>query len=155
MPAWTIPYTVRMWFPLALAAAFLWGLHYTFSEQVFKHISVVTELAFVALASGTVFGLFSLLSGHMKKDVATLTAQPRVLTLLIMTAAAFILADLLISVSIVDRNATLASIIEISYPFFVALFSYLLFSETNMNIGAAVGAALILSGVAVVYVFNH
>lgn len=40
------------------------------------------------------------------------------------------IAELLIGFSIVAKNATLSGLIEISYPIFIALFSYILFRHT-------------------------
>ena len=58
---------------------------------------------------------------------------------------------LLIYIAIGEKNATLASLIEISYPFFVALFAWVFFREIQFNWQTLVGGALILGGVAVVF----
>jgi drug/metabolite transporter (DMT)-like permease len=51
-------------------------------------------------------------------------------------------------------NATLAALIEISYPLFIALFSWVFLRESQMNLGTALGAAMILSGIGCIYYFN-
>jgi drug/metabolite transporter (DMT)-like permease len=58
---------------------------------------------------------------------------------------------LLIYIAIGEKNATLASLIEISYPFFVAVFAWLFFREIQFSWQTLVGGALILAGVAVVF----
>jgi drug/metabolite transporter (DMT)-like permease len=58
---------------------------------------------------------------------------------------------LLIYVAIGEKNATLASLIEISYPFFVAVFAWLFFRDIQFNWQTLIGGALILGGVAVVF----
>ena len=58
---------------------------------------------------------------------------------------------LLIYIAIGEKNATLASLIEISYPFFVAVFAWLFFRETQFNWPTVFGGLLILGGVAVVF----
>ncbi len=58
---------------------------------------------------------------------------------------------LLIYMAIGEKNATLASLIEISYPFFVAVFAWLFFRETQFNWPTILGGILILGGVAVVF----
>jgi len=50
------------------------------------------------------------------------------------------------------RNATLASLIEISYPAFVAIFAWLLFREWQLNAGVLAGAALVFAGTALIIV---
>ena len=52
----------------------------------------------------------------------------------------------LLYLAVRGRNATLASLIEISYPAFVALFAWLLFREWQINAGVLAGAALVLAG---------
>jgi drug/metabolite transporter (DMT)-like permease len=54
-----------------------------------------------------------------------------------------------------EKNATLASLIEISYPFFVAVFAWLFFRETQFTWPTVFGGVLILSGVAVVFFSNR
>ena len=55
---------------------------------------------------------------------------------------------LLIYIAIGEKNATLASFIEISYPFFVAVFAWLFFRETQFSWPTVFGGLLILGGVA-------
>ena len=55
-------------------------------------------------------------------------------------------------VSIGGKNATLASLIEISYPAFVALFAFLLYREVHFNASVLLGAALVFAGVALIIV---
>ncbi|MGA2053413.1 MAG: EamA family transporter, partial [Opitutales bacterium] len=56
--------------------------------------------------------------------------------------------------AIQHKNATLASLIEISYPFFVALFAWLLFRDVQLSWATALGGLLILAGIAIIYRFN-
>ena len=56
--------------------------------------------------------------------------------------------------AISDKNATLASLIEISYPVFVALFAWLLFRQVHLNASVLVGALLVFAGVAVIVLNN-
>ena len=62
---------------------------------------------------------------------------------------------LLIYLAIGEKNATLASLIEISYPLFVALFAWLFFRQVHLNAMTLVGAGLILGGVAIVFLANR
>lgn len=54
-----------------------------------------------------------------------------------------------------EKNATLASLIEISYPFFVALFAWLFFREVQVSVPTIVGGLMILGGVTVVFLSNR
>ena len=67
----------------------------------------------------------------------------------------FLPADLMIALSISTKNATLAGLVEISYPLFIALFAYFLFKETQINAAIIIGGLLIFSGIFVIYYFNR
>jgi drug/metabolite transporter (DMT)-like permease len=64
-----------------------------------------------------------------------------------------VLASFLIIVSIKELNASTASIIEISYPFFVIIFSYFLFKQSLTPV-FLLGALLIFAGSFVIIRFS-
>jgi len=74
---------------------------------------------------------------------------------LLVSLASAAVGGLLIYVAIGEKNATLASLIEISYPFFVALFAWIFFRETHFNLATIAGGLLILGGVLTVFVVNR
>ena len=59
-------------------------------------------------------------------------------------------AGLLIFLSIGAKNATLASLIEVTYPIFTAFFAWLLFRQATLNTATVIGAAFIFLGVLIV-----
>lgn len=65
------------------------------------------------------------------------------------------LGALMTYLAIGGKNPTLTSLIEISYPLFVLLFTWLFFREVPLNIMAALGALLVLSGVALILLSEH
>lgn len=143
-----------MWIVFALAASAFWGLSYVFHEQVYRHLSIYTTIAIHALVLAITFIALALGKGLLREDVATILSSQKVITLLIASVSVFMLAELFIALSIVSKNATLAGLIEISYPIFIALFAYLLFRETELNTGVAMGGAIIMLGVLVVFWFG-
>ena len=144
-----------MWFAFAILASFFWGITYVFEEQVYKHISVISSLAVSFLTAGIVFGLVALITGVWKKDLVTLTSSKESLMLLALVTITTIIAELGIGFSINDKHATLAGLIEISYPLFIGLFSFIFFRENNLNPGTIFGGLLIFLGVASIYFFNR
>jgi drug/metabolite transporter (DMT)-like permease len=144
-----------MWLLFAVGASVFWGITYVINEQVYKHISVLSSIAITLAASGLFVGLVALATGTFGKDIATLSASPKVLWLLIAGIAVLTIAELLIGFSIVGKNATIAGLIEISYPLFIVLFSYLLFKESNLSVATVVGGAFVFIGVGVIYAFNR
>ncbi len=143
-----------MWIVFALLASLFWGLTYTLNEQLYRHISFVTSLAVALTVAGLCSAVVAVYMGTFGKDMVTIFSSPKVFWLCLAGVAALLIAEVFIGLSIVSKNATLAGLIEISYPLFILLFSYLLFKENNFTVATAVGGALMFSGVAVIYLFN-
>ncbi len=143
-----------MWILLALGASLFWGMTYAINEQVYKHISVLSSLAITLTVSGILVGIAALSLGMLGRDFATLASAPKVLSLVLAGIAVLTIAELFIGFSITEKNATLVGLIEISYPIFILLFSYLLFKENNLTVATAIGGVLMFAGVAVIYLFN-
>ena len=61
-----------------------------------------------------------------------------------------LLASALLFMSIESKNATLASLIEITYPVFVALFSFILFKHTHINPSVMLGGILVITGAGII-----
>lgn len=86
----------------------------------------------------------------MTRDLRTIWLTPQVFRLLLAYAAVWVAAEICISLSIAAKNASLAGLIEISYPIFIILFSILLFQENPLNLAVVIGGALIFAGVAII-----
>ena len=61
------------------------------------------------------------------------------------------LSNFLIFNAIAGSTATKASIVEITYPLFVAIFSLILYGENSLNLGLGIGGLLIFMGIIVVF----
>lgn len=145
-----------MWFVYAFAAAVIWGLCYAASGRVIER--GVTPLAFFFLYAS--FGAFAgalalALSGRLGGLPAEFKGLGGDWVWLVVAVVGSAAGNLLIYMAIGEKNATLASLIEISYPLFVAFFAWLLFREVQFNALTALGAALILGGVALVWLANR
>lgn len=143
-----------MWFTLAVGAAALWGVSYALSEWIFERISVPTYLTIEFFLATIVFAAVSIFNNHWKEDLSALS-QPKLLLALGFCIATLIAAELCINFSISEKNATLASLIELSYPVFVVIASYAIFRTTHLNLATFIGGFLVLCGVATIYAFAH
>ncbi len=144
-----------MWIIFAIGASLFWGLTYVFNEQIYKKISISTFLGLASLFICIVTIAFSYFSGNFSKDLTTL-ASSRTLILYVGLSMIFLLvAELFIGSSITAKNATLAGLIEISYPIFIALFSFLLFKNSQITSSTIVGGVLIFAGIFIIYYFNR
>lgn len=136
------------WFVAALGAAIVWGLHYPLLEFALKRLSLVSVLLLTALP-------ILLIAPFFYRDIAADVAVLRGLDLRArimvgVIALTSLLAPILLFASIEKKNATLASLIEISYPLFVVLFTYLVFRAMHLNAAVVLGALLIFTGVVVI-----
>lgn len=130
-------------FIYAIGAAVIWGLVYAIDQKLLYGISPLTLLFFNTLIAAAVMLPFVLFrNGSIKEAVVSGKIN---WTLIIFAAALATLANFLIFSSIKTLNASLASIIEIAYPFFVVLFSYILFRSTP-NIYFFIGGILVFVG---------
>ncbi|OGG51756.1 hypothetical protein A3C18_00085 [Candidatus Kaiserbacteria bacterium RIFCSPHIGHO2_02_FULL_54_11b] len=132
-----------------------WGITYVLNEQIFKQLSVPTTIAIEALFFSVLTIVVMAFTGTLKTDIATVGASRSLIWLLVAGTVAALIAELLIGFSITAKNATLAGLIEISYPLFIALFAFLLFKENELTIGTAVGGAFVFLGVAIIYWFSR
>ncbi|KTC76755.1 DMT family transporter [Legionella brunensis] len=138
-----------MWLIFAIAAALLWGLNYSLAEKILHSISPVTLLALEMLIGAIIFSLVSYFT-TFKKDLALLSTEPTLLWLTILEVAIVILASFFIVYSIQFKNATLAGIVELIYPLFIILFTWLLFRENHVDTSVIIGGLLIFVGVLII-----
>lgn len=144
-----------MWLLYATFASVFWGITYSLNEQLYKHISIFSSFVLISALSTVAFTIIALANGTFQKDMSTLASNNLALILIVSSASAFILAEVFIGLSITGKNATLAGLIEISYPIFIILFSYLIFRESHLNLGTLLGGALVFFGIASIYLFNR
>lgn len=142
-----------MWILFALGASLFWGLTYVFNEQVYKKISVVTSLALASLVIFLITFLISYFSGNFKTDIQTIASSKQLLWYVIGGIVVLLIAELFIGFSITAKNATLAGLIEISYPIFIALFGYILYKQ-EVSTPTIIGGIIIFIGIFVIYYFN-
>ena len=64
------------------------------------------------------------------------------------------LGAVLLYLSVNSKNATLARLIEITYPVFVVLFAYLFFRQVHVNTSVILGGLMILVGAGLV-IYNN
>lgn len=144
-----------MWFLYATLASMFWGMVYVIDEQIYKLISVPTTLAIHTAFTAVLLGIIVYFSGSTKADFQTISQSSRLTWLLVAGTAALLIAELFIGYSISAKNATLAGLIEISYPLFIVLFSLLFVGTYALNTGTFIGGLFIFLGVGLIYYFGH
>ena len=141
------------WYLAALGAAVMWGIHYPLISHALKHVSLPTVLVI------TVLPLFVLGPFFVRPVLADLQAMLHlewgVRALILAIALTSLLGTVFLYLAIGGKNATLAAVIEISYPVFVALFAWLLFREAHINASVVAGGLLVFAGVAIIILGNR
>jgi len=102
------------WYAAGLGAALLWGIHYPLLEHALKRVSLVTVLVLTVLPVLVVALVFR---DTLWRDALVLASmdwpdRARILLLSVTSLAATVMLFLAIG----GHNATLASLIEITYP---------------------------------------
>ncbi len=138
------------WYVAAFGAAVVWGIHYPLIEFALKRVSLLTVLLLTALPVLLLVPFYGQVLLADARALAQLGAGERWTVLSV--ALSSLLATVLLFLSIDGKNATMAGLIEISYPIFIVLFTWLLFREMHLTWTSALGGLLIMAGAAVVIV---
>ncbi|MBV9159535.1 MAG: DMT family transporter [Candidatus Kaiserbacteria bacterium] len=134
-------------FLYAIAAAVTWGLVYTIDQRVLKGLTPLTLLFIDSVLTAILLLPVAFLQ---KSTLSTLSHTPfKLWGLVILSLALAALANFFIYSSIRIMGASTASIFEIVYPFFVALFTALVFGS-ELNVFFFLGAVLIFLGSAII-----
>ncbi len=138
-----------MWLTFAILAAILWGLNYALAEKILYSISPASLMALEMIVGAVIFTLVSYFT-TMKEDMQVLLTQPSIRWLTFAEITVVLLASFFIFASIYLKNATVAGIIELIYPLFIILFSWILFHETHVNLAVIIGGIMIFVGVIII-----
>lgn len=143
-----------MWIIFALGASLFWGIGYVLNGEIYKKISLFTYLGIASFVVCIVTLSIAYFNNSLKSDLMAITSSKRLLWYVIGGILALLVAELCIGSSIVAKNATLAGLIEISYPIFIAIFSYILF-KSEITAPTIVGGIIIFLGIFIISYFNH
>ncbi len=135
----------------ATLAAVTWGLVYTIDQKILAKVSPFPLIFITALLTIIVCLPIMLIDPRPLK--ALLNSGKLNLGLIVLTVLLTALANFFIFSGIKILGASTASIFEIAYPFFVILFSFLLY-KTSLNIYFFLGSILIFLGSFVIIKFG-
>lgn len=142
-----------MWILFAIGASLFWGMTYVFNEQVYAKVSVFTSLGITSTIVAIITLLVSYFSDTLRSDITAITSSKSLTFYFLGGVIALLVAEIFIGFSITAKSATLAGLIEISYPIFIALFSYILF-KNQVTLPTILGGVIIFAGIFVIYYFN-
>lgn len=113
----------------ALVAAVTWGVVYNLDQRILIKSSPMTMFFVGSIINIIVILPLYLYSKEYLKD--TLSMDKTQFGLLFLSQIFVIVAGIAILYAVKFLDASMASVLEISYPFFVVIFSVFLFKETS------------------------
>lgn len=132
----------KLGFMYAIGAAISWGFVYALSQKILTKFSPIYFLFISSVVTVIVLLPYVLLNSP---QINIFNVNKNDLILTIVAIFGGIAANILIFSAIKTLGASYASFLEISYPFFVVLFSVILF-KTSPNIYFYIGGLLIFIG---------
>lgn len=147
---------INIGFIYALGSAISWGLIYTINQKMLTHNSPLAVMFIQALITATImlpiYIIYLAISGESAIQILYLNKANTLYFLLIsfLTASGLFL----IFSSIKLLGVSTASIIEISYPFFIVIFGYIFFKST-VNAYFLLGSLLIFIGSVIIIKFGN
>lgn len=142
---------IPAWALMALAASVIWGFSYAISGRLLQAgMSPSFVIMFSSIINMPVYLYMLFKVDGIQHNINIVLENKNFIFLMVVQGLAIIAGIFLIYSAIQQKNATYASVIEISYPLFVFFFSWLLFRDVHMSWEVALGGVLIFSGVALV-----
>lgn len=142
-----------MRFVYSLIVAIARGIQYAILEKLLVQMPIAVMCFF-----STLFNLFFrtcvMYFGKYNFNIKKYLHDKNTLLFFVVVTVLFLCANALILFAIKSKNATVASLIEITYPIFVIIFSFIFFRSVHINRQTAIGGTLILWWIALVYIFN-
>lgn len=141
------------WWIYALISAACWGAQYVLMETLFRKVDFAAAFSFLSLTNGILVSAI-LWVLYPRQNWAKLWESWPTIWMIILYLVFGTGAYLFNGFAINQKNATMASLLEISYPLFIILFTLIFLRELHLNAAGLAGAVLILAG-CVLVVFSR
>ena len=140
------------WYVAALAAAVTWGIYYPLVDMALKRISLYSV---ILLSMIPVLLALPLFLRTVSNDIDTVKLLPSSEQWIIACLGLIgLFGEVMVYMAITGKNATLTSLIEMTYPVFVVLFAYLFYRQMHVTSSVFIGGLMILVGAGLI-VYNH
>ena len=136
-----------------MISAACWGAQYVLMETLFRKVDFAAAFSFLSLANGILVSAI-LWVLYPRQNWAKLGESWPVIWMIILYLVFGTGAYLFNGLAINEKNATMASLLEISYPLFIILITLIFLHQIHLNAAGLAGAVLILAG-CVLVVFSR
>jgi drug/metabolite transporter (DMT)-like permease len=141
------------WWMYALISAACWGAQYVLMESLFRRVDFAAAFSFLSLANGILVSAVLWIL-YPRQNWAKLCESWPIIWMIIFYLVFGSGAYLFNALAINEKDATMASLLEISYPLFIILFTLIFLRQLHLNAVGLAGAVLILTG-CVLVVFSR
>lgn len=146
------------WWTYSILASILWGVHFNLIVKVSSILprDIYTPLTLFFITASSIWLAVPIAHQKIFSNLHTIWhAEPQIrISAILLVFTTIIAATLLNSAMQLSSNATLASLLDITYPVFVALVAWLVFREGTFDWTILVGGTLIFSG-AMLIIWKH
>jgi len=140
------------WYVAAIAAAVTWGIYYPLVDMALKRISLFSV---ILLSMIPVLLAMPLFLKVISDDIETVKTLPTSEQWVIVSLGLIgLFGEVMVYLAIGGKNATLASLIEMTYPLFVVLFAYIFYRQVDVTPSVFIGGLLILAGAGLI-IYNN
>lgn len=146
------------WWTFSIAAAVIWGLHFNLVVKVSSVLprDIYTPLTLFLITSVSILLVLPFIHQKVLANLLTLwyAGDDIKISVVVLVFTAIIAANLLFIAMQLSPNATVAALLDITYPVFIAIIAWLLYRENHLDWTVLAGGALIFSG-AMLIVWKH
>ena len=144
------------WFIAALCVAIAWGAVYAMTGKLLMTFSAYSILIFYSACTLVVFLPLWIYRGAVQKDWYAFFDANRGTQFTFILAGIFtVIASYLLYEAISEKNATMASMVEITYPIFTIFFVFLLYREVALTSLGFIGVCIVFAGLYLVLIGSH
>jgi len=146
------------WWIFSILAAVLWGLHFNLVVKVSNVLpkDIYTPLTIFVITSVSILLLLPFIHQKVLSNLVTLWSSGNDirLSVIVLIFTAIIAANLLYVAMQLSPNATVAALLDITYPLFIAIVAWVLYRENHLDWSVLLGGSLIFTG-ALLIVWKH
>jgi len=140
------------WYVAALGAAVTWGIYYPLVDMALKRISLFSVILLSMIPVLLAMPLFLKVVADDIETVKTLPSSEQWVIASLGLIGLF--GEVMVYLAISGKNATLASLIEMTYPIFVVLFAYIFYRQMHVTASVFIGGLMVLMGAGLI-IYNN
>ena len=146
------------WWMFSIVAAIIWGLHFNLIVKVSNVLprDIYTPITLFVVTAISIFLLLPFMHQKIFENIMTLwhSGTEIRISVIVLIFTTIIAANLLYIAMQLSPNPTIAALLDITYPLFIAIMAWFLYRENHLDWSVIVGGALIFSG-AMLIVWKH